>query len=563
MDKLSIKKSSSDFLISVFINACFLIFILLVFPIKYRANDDYVITSFVNGSYGFQDSHLVFINVIIGFLLKCLYSAFPSLPWYCILQFFLIFVSFTAICFVLLQRNQRLTALAVSIATLVFFAPDAYVLPHFTITTGLVTCAGLLLAFHAYEPESKSYRRKLLIPGLILALFGALFRKMQFFYCGAIVCFIALDLLRDFFSEAKKHPREALKDCFYALKPFILLIVLAVALIAVDKIAYLGEDWAYYTEYNTLRGNFLDYNLNLSWDKVLRGFDMLGMSESLALVLLSYNFLDTELVNIDFFSDLIQIFSSLDPEKNLHDLLLDYFFVFELGIIEKWAFCGLILAAVIWLFWGRKDKYTFISLFLSLSVFFGASLYLFTKGRYNIPWVDFSCTLSVFVVLLWLFSGKQRRSGVQASIFVLLFVLSALLIRFPNFSNKYTCTLPDNVSSQISSLSAREELIFHDISIFSYIFESPLDADTAFADDNLIPLGGWQAMYPPILKIMEDYGVQNPYRDCVDNDNICFFTDKIDIFVQHIREAYCPEAEAILIESVPENSLGLYKIVSK
>ena len=58
------------------------------------------------------------------------------------------------------------------------------------------------------------------------------------------------------------------------------------------------------------------------------------------------------------------------------------------------------------------------------------------------------------------------------------------------------------------------------------------------------------------------YGVANPYRDCVDNEHVCFIEDDIALTLAHIRERYEPLAEAEPVEPLSsETGLSIWRIV--
>ena len=74
-------------------------------------------------------------------------------------------------------------------------------------------------------------------------------------------------------------------------------------------------------------------------------------------------------------------------------------------------------------------------------------------------------------------------------------------------------------------------------------------------------LGGWPAGSKPYLATLKQYGLTNPYRDCIDNSKVYLIDNDINLTLNYIREYYDMEAQAIEAGKFDEDTM-MYQIVS-
>ena len=90
---------------SLVINLFFLALCLIFGDLKFGAVDDYFMAARLTGALGTDyNPHLIFVNAIYGYALLPLYLLFPKIGWYYIGEMLSVFLSFTVIGYVLLQR---------------------------------------------------------------------------------------------------------------------------------------------------------------------------------------------------------------------------------------------------------------------------------------------------------------------------------------------------------------------------------------------------------------------------------------------------------------------------
>ncbi len=112
----------------------------------YETNDDLMMQLIASGFYtGHPDAHLVFTNILIGWVLQFLYQTWAGCNWYLIYILVVHFAALTAIAFLVMAR--RFGWLSGLLYVGFFLVAETHILLHlqFTTTAFLAGTAGLLL----------------------------------------------------------------------------------------------------------------------------------------------------------------------------------------------------------------------------------------------------------------------------------------------------------------------------------------------------------------------------------------------------------------------------------
>ena len=106
-----------------------------------------------------------------------------------------------------------------------------------------------------------------------------------------------------------------------------------------------------------------------------------------------------------------------------------------------------------------------------------------------------------------------------------------------------------------------ENLYFVKVWAIDHELYTPLETVPAGYSDKLVPIGGWSMHHPVVENILDNYNIDNPYRDIVNHPN-CFIIDHdIERTIAYISHYYYPEARAELIEPLSsETDLNIYRI---
>lgn len=127
-------------------------------PWRFQVNDDEIMMWLVSGAYtGTPESYAVFIHPLLSWIFSKCYSYAPSIPWYPLTWFMVIWLSFFAFILVLNQSkigsNERNV---LALFTLCLFLHFALFL-QFTIVAGIAGFTGLLLFFRINEKKNNRF----------------------------------------------------------------------------------------------------------------------------------------------------------------------------------------------------------------------------------------------------------------------------------------------------------------------------------------------------------------------------------------------------------------------
>lgn len=561
--KTRLSPAKQNLLLALGINAVLLgVFLCFLTP-YYEVNDDILMSHFVDGSMAVKQSRMMFINIIVGTLFKGLYTLIPAASWYALLQYAMIFAGFTAMTWILLQRWEHVPAIVLSVAVISFFGLDAYIRLQFTKTTAVAAVFGVMLMIYALGEEKGTKSRRIsMLVGIILALFGGMYRYGEMLAAGAIVCWMIIDPM----AEAIKRgngTKEKLRRAFDTVKPFILFFLLFAVILAINFAAYRDKEWEDYYEYNEAHSKVLDLGTP-DYDEYKEEYSSLGISETLSELINSWNFYDPDKLDTDTFLKLAALNRdnrSLSIKGFAADLLP--------RLVRYWCFAGLAIVGLAWLLAGKHSKSAWAAVLLSVlscAAMFFATYIIGRPGMYR---VDYGLILAAAAVLLWFTPGgklpTRRMAFCTAITLVSASVLFFAYMRYwgPSFA-KETDTDHTPELQALTALRDDGHLILADISAVSmYSSESPLGEPVYGMSDKLITLGGWMAEYPPITQLMLEYGVTNPYRDCVDNDDVYVLFFDIELFMRYVNETYAPDARAVPVEPLSsQTGLPVYRITT-
>ncbi|RAI85552.1 hypothetical protein [Algoriphagus yeomjeoni] len=129
-------------------------------PWRFQVNDDEIMMWLVSGAYtGTPESYAVFIHPILSWTFSKLYTFFPSVPWYPLTWFLVIYLAYLA--FLIQIAQSRSTFWTKLIWTLFLFGLLIHFLffLQFTIVAAFAITAGLSLRFDAFRAsDTKWYK---------------------------------------------------------------------------------------------------------------------------------------------------------------------------------------------------------------------------------------------------------------------------------------------------------------------------------------------------------------------------------------------------------------------
>ena len=81
--------------------------------------------------------------------------------------------------------------------------------------------------------------------------------------------------------------------------------------------------------------------------------------------------------------------------------------------------------------------------------------------------------------------------------------------------------------------------------------------------DSLYFSGGWVVRHPQVMALLAEYGLENPYRDAVNNERVYLIPNNINTTIKYIHDYYDSEARAEIVQDLSsEFGVNIYRIVS-
>jgi hypothetical protein len=392
----------------------------------YGVNDDYLIKSFLDGTYlGESITNTTYINELLGYLISFLYSYFPLVPIYNI--FLLITVVLTLVGVLITSYRSQKTELII-IKCLVWLITATLITnwfmlsPTFTAASIIVTTFGYYLVLRKLLAWEQNRNLNLVTPLIFLTL-GFLLRVKGFQGASLVwVPLLAFVLLKLLLGN-----REILKyifSRFNILSSGVLLFMIIVSNLSMNS------EWKVYYEYNNLRQEIvnttrviqIEQNLNeVGWDKAkLINFD-------------NYTFADKDFFNDKALRNLIQISNKsqgliglLNPVVSVDERLKN------ISKYNNFLLSILILPLIFLIISSAKQKIFIFFTFIFLSSLCFGIYYILATGK-----IEERVIVPLFLGLwFYFFSLPSENSRVKNLSAISLFTI--FLVPFAIFFEKHT-----------------------------------------------------------------------------------------------------------------------------
>ena len=185
-------------------NAVLLLVLLCCFTPRFETNDDVLMSKFVDGQMAEKSAYIPFINIVLGFFLKLLYTiGGEGLNWYSISMYALMLAAFTSVTWVLLMRFRPLGAWSMAAVILLTVGLNSYLYPCFSKTCAVAAAGGLCLMLYAMGDGLEKPKRLPLVLGLVLAALGYLWRVEEFFGVAALMAPVGLVVILDLLGKTR------------------------------------------------------------------------------------------------------------------------------------------------------------------------------------------------------------------------------------------------------------------------------------------------------------------------------------------------------------------------
>ena len=552
---------------ALLLNAVVLAFIVLIMNIGYESNDDLTLAAFVDGQMAGANAHIPYINYVFALLLKFVYDVFGrGMAWFAIGQYKFILLSFSALSFVLFERLRFWQGALISIVALLFFGVDAYTIISYTKTAGICAVGGMLLLSHAMAAvREKGWRIGLVAAGTVLCLVGFMLRPLEFLPCFGIMAVLSLRWLYGLIFAEEGSFREKLRRVLCYALPFVLVVVLCAGLYVVDEAAWSREPWNAYHDYDAVRVAYSDYG-RPQYQEMPEAYDAMGLSETSVRLLYEGNYFDTEVFSAELMEQISLARDESFPAPSLGECLGKFLDNCLLGFFRNLHVYGFLIVLALWICAGEHKLRDWLTLAGICGLFALMYFYLIYRGRYLIDRVDMALFFALAACIAYMIEPEklQREKTLAACLLFLAIGTSYYLNR--DAYRSQGDYLDEDARDVVETLLADEAHIFLAKldTVSDRIYASPFEASLPGYWDKIVLMGGFDPNHPVIMENLKNYGVENPYRDIVNNNKVYIIEDDIELTLSHIHEFYDAGAAAELVEPLSSDTgLSIYRIVGK
>jgi len=534
---------------SLAINLFFLALCLFFGDLKFGAIDDYFMAARLTGALGTDyNPHLIFVNAIYGYALLPLYHLFPKIGWYYIGEMFSVFLSFTVIGYVLLQRcGERWGAILATLFT-ALFASDFYLVVQFTQCASILSAAGMLLfaygviqcsrmdCFVAKAPRNDVRKYIPFVFSIILMLWGSVMR-WQAFLMG--MPFFCLGMLFIF-----KH---CWKSKWRVIVGLAILFVGAFTMHHLDQQIYQSPEYADFVKFQGPRVALGDKE-NFNQNAVYEDAEEIGLSGKDFQMLKEWVHYDTEVFSVDSlkrYTDIISAYRDPNPPQLIPRNLLN---ALSHSIHSPLFWTWFILCLIAYI----TNPNKFLYLWTSLAIVLALMAYLLAMGRL-VYRVESGFWLYAAVLAIPLF-GKFTLNIPHKLVYSILAIIAAAnvftyatsgeMVRDPSSGEMRTLAIEDTtdyvqVFDYIDSQPGKMFLLSMNAFMrFSHHRNPPYLAEPIGQYRRTVSFGYWTPYLPEVTDALNDFGVTNPIKDVV-HDNVIVLNEPhlVDFLQRHYYDS--------------------------
>ena len=547
---------------SLVINLFFLALCLIFGDLKFGAVDDYFMAARLTGALGSDyNPHLIFVNAIYGYALLPLYHLFPKIGWYYIGEMFSVFLSFTVIGYVLLQRcGERWGAILAALFT-ALFASDFYLVVQFTQCASILSAAGMLLfAYGILRSRINESKLQAAIPFIIaifLMLWGSAMRWQAFLMGMPFFCLGLLFILRECWSAK-----------WYVITGLIILFAGAFGMHAFDQNIYKSPEYETFNRFQGPRITLGD-NSNYNQNAVYEDAEELGLSGKDYHMLTEWVHYDTKVFSVDSlkqYTDIIPPYRDSAPTERIPHLVLN---ALSHSLHAPLFWTWFILCLIVYITNPKK----FLYLWTSLALILALMAHLLTIGRlvYRVEsgfWL-YATVLTIPLIGRFTFSiSKKLLFAILGAIAIAntyTYATSGEIVRDPGHGSMRTLVVKDSTdyTQVFNYIDNQPDKIFllsmNAFMRFSHHRNPPYLATPAGSFKRTVSFGYWTPYLPEVTEALNEFGVTNPIKDVI-KDNVIVLNEPslIDFLQRHYYDSVAVDT----LKSIGEMTFFKYRLVN-
>ena len=423
--------------LSVIICAVPIFFFMLInmfcFDTYYDLNDDVTIKDMLSGIFtGTPDAHVVYMKYPLTIILALMYRVLPNVSWLDLFELACLAFSCFVISYSIVKlTNKRYLQIFLSLAmSFIFQALLIYqsIFVQYTVVSGVLAVAGMVSLFFSKDYEEGSGNGNI-ITGIVLFALSFCVRDSMFLFVSP---FILASVLIKFFLQ-KGEKKESIKRAI----PFIIsFVIVMIAIVGMDKLAYSSKAWREYKEFNDYRTTLFDYQKDAPWYMFHPEiYDEMGFSESEAQVLVDTNLMFTDRIDTSILKRVVA-YNKVTLGKGyfavgFKDALT--FYLYTLHKTRECKYCYLIIGMYLFLMIVSIVRKRYVYIPIALSIFVIKSIdwmYLIMRGRIKdrvtVPLCF--CEIILLLCLIIKLGYEEKRAFVLIAI-----VCLALTMFYPMF----------------------------------------------------------------------------------------------------------------------------------
>lgn len=538
-------------------------------------SDDYYLSEICYGAYsGEYDIHLVYNNILLGYVLKGLLLLFPNIAWYAVLQIILLICAFISLSKELyISLGKKGICLWFIVAF--FFGYECYIKITFSKTAGFLIAIGFFLIFINCLHRN-CYKRVLL--GAIYVLWGILYRSSML---EMVVAFFIGILFIEFVIQKKQRVGYKKVLCL----GLIICIIFGGNIFLNKNNQYLysiDANWNDYFYNNSIKAQIIDHS-SMDYERNREKFEEIGVSENdLYLVYRNYIY-DPECMSIEKQEKIKEIVQKdVTWNKGIREIIKISVFVEYMRNIFKgylkysWFICLFFFLGLLLLYKSMKG---FLYFAYAILILVAENYYLYLKGRYLQPHVDVS--IGVTIVLFCLFylctnNELQKSINWKKDVFIVVsIIVIQIMLSYDYFNSEYYLNYGTEQACNPEDSKEIMDVIHSDPEhLYITSDEENVLSLWSFNTYEVIPKGYFSNVFSlgkfrwySHSKVLDKYGVVNPLKEMVDSDMIYYMVSDINeerecqLYTTYIREHYDSNAQLKKIKEI--GTVNIYNCVSE
>lgn len=553
--------------------------IFLMLNVLFKAcikSDDYFTAQIAYGAFsGHYDVHLVYNNVVLGYIIMGLLKIFPKIAWYTVLQTLFCYLALSTMTFLWKLKNRGKKLYYIFFPILIFFSYELYIKITFTKTAGCLIVCGFLLLYEALVEEKNI---SMVCMGIAFVELGYLYRNSVFF--SVLPFFIVLYIIR-LFRKVKRErslkgvPTQVLKLCL------VLGVILSMSnglQTLNERVYFQDEEWGDFRKYDGLRSQLIDQTTN-NYEEYKEEYEAINCSENDLELLYSSNLNYHGLWNSQWYRDIVAI----AKKSSLKTSITTFFDVQQFmkffhewwSVYTKYGIFIFLLVTQFLCVLEKKENYIY-ALGMDAGLIAENWYLKVTMNRTYQSHVDFYLILVVQMFFLFACEMDNRYKEEKNDKWIFLSLVIIVIINQRYYYLQKDTFLDYITSPNMCNASKNKDILDEVIQDKEHLYLFPAQETTyslwQYDAYDIIPKGIYSNLYSPSLyrwpsqrSALENYEIENPMQDITYDDDIRFIvSDEIEEKNVEMYEKYCQEhvnsnAKFIKIQEI--GSLNIYKCI--